>query len=637
MRSPERRIDILERTVPPQPPKPPSPPELPGIIPFVIGSTFLDKPLLYPRQATLLKLIFLEEFTDYDHRVLERWGAGQSAGLEVNGQYGVASDVLDRVARNRAAGRRWFREVVLACGRRGGKGYVGALAVAYAVWQMLATGDPQAHFGVASGKVLTVPIFAQNKDQARDVFWRDLVSVILEAPCFKPYVAEERADRLTLWSPAQLRTPEGERRAPALEIVAREATESAARGYSSPVQVHDEMAHALPSGTARSAESIYQSTFPAQSTFDKEAFSFLPSSPRHRTGQFFAVHQLGLALDSDGGPAHPEILSVQLPSWDLYEDWEQWEEIPLYTGGPTSAPIRRAVISEDDSDVDRIRRTNPEWYRVEFLSHWAEVLVPFLARDRVLLMFENDLEMQHTRSGSHIYVAHVDLSTVGDNTVLVVGHSEPTDDPGRPEFIIDLIRVWKPSDSETGHIAYAAVEAELKRHLVSFRPQQLTFDSYQSTGMIQELGRFARDNKIGTNVFEHSPGRKKLREEAEVFKGSLYDGRVSAPAHQLALDELLFLEDRGPRIDHPSSGPVTTNDVATCLFAVVAALAELAFDPGRMFANTGLSAMGYPVTRAEQEVFDRFSNVRPREVEYRRLIGGKTTREIPRRNRGRKY
>jgi hypothetical protein len=78
---------------------------------------------------------------------------------------------------------------------------------------------------------------------------------------------------------------------------------------------------------------------------------------------------------------------------------------------------------------------------------------------------------------------------------------------------------------------------------------------------------------------------------------------------------------------------VTTNDVATCLFAVVDALAELAYDPGRLFANTSLRAMGYPITRVDQAVFDRLGIVGPTTNEYRRLVEGKSTRQVKRRGR----
>ena len=640
MSSSDQRLDRIERKIPKEPADPPPPPEMPHIIEFVISKRFLNRPGLYPRQATLLKLIFLavDLFTDFDMRVLAGWGAGQVGGLEHDRQYGLVSDILERIEINRAAGRSWFREVVAVIGRRGSKGYLGAISVAYVLWWYLGTRDPQAHFGIAYGKTLTLQVFAVNKDQARDVFWRDLRDVIVGAPCFAPYLAEVMADRILLWSPIQLTRPLLKRGSPAFEIVARGATESAGRGYASPVQVHDEMAHSIASGSARSAEEIYQATLPAQTQFGTEAFSWLASSPKFMTGQFYQSHLLGLVANADGGPAHPEVLTIQVPCWDLYLDWEQWETIPLYPGGPTSAPIFRAVISEDDDDVVRVRATNPEMHRVEYCSLWAEVLVAFLHREKVFPMFEpfdgRVLEMQSTGSHRFEYVAHCDLSLVKDNTALVVAHCEPGVDPRYPLYIIDRIRVWKPGDFLEGHIKLAAVEVELQTCITDFEPQWLTFDSFQSAGPIQNLTEFARDHGIRTHVDVFAPGRVESRRIAELFKGVLYDGRVHSPMHPLALDELLFLQDLGHRVEAPATGPVDTDDVADCLFAVVARLTELSHDPGRLFSGVGLHATGWPSSRADQQVFDRLADPRSnRGQKYQRLRGGKTTREHRRQRR----
>lgn len=639
MKSPEHRLDQIERQVPSEPQAAPSPPEVPNIIEFVTGGRFLNLPRLYPRQATLLKVIFLavELFTAYDRKVLAEWGAGQGQGLEHNRQFGISSDIMERIEINRAEGRRWFREVVLAIGRRGSKGYVGALAVAYVLWCYLATWDPQSHYGIASGKVLTLQVFAMNKDQARDVFWRDLKDVISGAPCFASYLVEVRADRLTLWSPAQLAQSPGERWSPAFEIVAREATESAARGYASPVVIHDEAAHSMASGPARSTEEIYDSSLPAQTPFGVDAFTILPSSPRNMTGQFFESFKLGLNKNADGGPAHPEVLSLQLPGWELYLDWEQWDAIPLVPDGATSAPIAMAIMSEDHSDVQRVRETNPETYRVEYLAHWAEVQVAFLERAKVIPMFEpfdgRILAMQSTGTRVHEYVAHCDLSLVKDNTALVIGHCEPGVEPGRPNYILDSVEVWKPDEFEERHVVFSTVQRDLEQYLVHFEPQRLTFDSWNSASLIQNLREFAQERGLRVHIGEFSPGRSQSRQIAELFKEALYDGRIHSPAHQLALDELLFLQDLGHRIEAPTTGPVITDDVVDAMFSVIAGLTELEYDPGRLFSRVGLHAMGGPITRRDQAVFDRLGGARRRDPEYRSLKGGKTTREYRRRSK----
>jgi hypothetical protein len=113
---------------------------------------------------------------------------------------------------------------------------------------------------------------------------------------------------------------------------------------------------------------------------------------------------------------------------------------------------------------------------------------------------------------------------------------------------------------------------------------------------------------------------------------ALYDGRVHAPRFQLAEDELLFLQDDGVKIDHPSTGPVTSNDVAVCLFEVVAALTELAYDPGRLFRSAGMRATRY--YKNDEEIHQALSVFGgSRAPQYRRLRGG-TTSEPPKRPPG---
>lgn len=613
--SPEQRLRRIEASILP-PPSAASPSEIqslpvPNVVDFVVSAHYLNRPMLYPRQALYLKLIFLQldQLTDYDYSVLRKWGLWSDHALEENRAYGIPSDLLDRIKMLKELGRLWFREVLAVIGRRGSKGYMGAISTSYIVYQLLALGDPQAYLGLPKGKVITIPVFAGNFMQARDVLWSDVADMIENAPCFNPFIARRSSSRLTLYSPWQLAIPEAKRGAPAIEIVARESTESAARGFASPLLLYDEVAHVDSNGTS-SAERIYVSSTPAQATFPREAFSYLPSSPRHKTGQYYELYEQSLAMGPDGVAANPEMFPIQLPSWDLYLDWEDAHLIPMYPGGDTFARMESAHVTEDSPDLQRIKRTNPEMFRVEFQSLWAEVQGQFLDPEMVNRMFEpfdgRTLEMVEVGSRTRKYVIHVDLSMVGDNTAMVIGHTERTSDPMRPQVIIDLIRVWRPGDFEGRRIDYSAVEAEVRRHIDAFAPHQVTFDSWQSMAMIQNLTEHARKRGLRTHVRELKTTNRDNRERAEAFKGALYDNRVHAPFHELTRDELLFLQDLGSKVDHPTSGPVTTNDVAVCLFAVVAELLELARDPGRLFSAVQLTGMGPPANPADEAVFDLF-------------------------------
>jgi hypothetical protein len=610
---------------------------VPNIIDFTVDSRFLDRPRLYPRQALLLKLMFLEEelLTEYDHEVLRLWGEGGPHGLETGTQYGVASDVLTRIRLLRATGRRWFREAVLVLGRRGSKGYLGAISVAYLLWLFLEAEDVAERFGIAKGKSVTVQIYAINKDEARDVFFRDLVNIITTAPCFRPYLAEVRADRLTILSRAQVAAGSlaaGE--APAFVIAARESTEAGARGPAAVLQVHDEAAHAVAVGSARSIDEIYGASSPAQLEFGLDAFTLLPSSPRHKQGVFYELYELGLALDEEGKPLHPEILAVQLPSWDLYLDWERADTIPLYPGGEMFGRLSGPIIDPNDPFLQRLRKTRPDEFRVEYEAKWAEVLLQWLNAGMVSRMFapwkERTLTPQYSRQpGAHFYVGHVDLGYVGDSAGLVIVHDEPGEDPYRPHAVVDLIEVWKPSEYDQHQVHLPSIEAVLKVHLPNFLLDRLTFDSFQSVTIVQNLRDYAHELGLHCQIEVVQNTQARNRYVAEEFKATLYDGRVHAPYNQLAQDELLFLQDIGPRVDHPSTGPVTTNDTSVCLFEAVAGLFEMSRAPGTRLGALGLRGSRWP--HSEAEIHAGLSGFRSsRAPEYRRLQGGTTT-SMPRR------
>src|ERR1044071_2402891 len=145
---------------------------VPDPITFVVSPEWLNRPNLYPRQATLLKVIFLREdlFTEYDYEVVEEW----EASFRASGENGIIPDVLPRMRYLREHGHAYFKEVLLVMGRRAGKGYVSALAMAYVLWRYMSKGDPQDYYAVARDKKMACFIFASKKEHAIQNLWGDL-------------------------------------------------------------------------------------------------------------------------------------------------------------------------------------------------------------------------------------------------------------------------------------------------------------------------------------------------------------------------------------------------------------------------------------------------------------------------------
>jgi hypothetical protein len=267
-------------------------PQPSDIVEFILGERWLDRPSIYPRQLTVAKIITLADhlFTEFDPEVIAEWSAGfsrdQEAGGSWTGRAGTTPDVLRRIELCRARGRLWFRHPVLVVGRRGGKGYIGALLMAFVLWWYLSREDPHAEFGIAPEKTLAAFVFAANLLQAEANQARDLMDIITSAPCFRAYVADERAGRLRLWSHYQLQHGETDPEKAAFEISARQATARAGRGPAAFMIAFDEVAWMQATGANRSAEEVEDAALPALDQCRPHEFIYSASSPWAQVGRF---------------------------------------------------------------------------------------------------------------------------------------------------------------------------------------------------------------------------------------------------------------------------------------------------------------------------------------------------------------
>src|SRR4051794_29890282 len=400
---------------------------------FVLSDRYLAQPRLYPRQATLLKVAFLRDdmFTGYDDEVLGAWMGGFTRpeppeahaayrGWHYRGDFGLPPDTLDRITALRAAGQHWFREIVAVAGRRAGKGHFGALCGAYILAQVLSLGDVHDFFEIPAGKQISMSVFAGSQAAARSNQWLDLVRTVVGAPCFWPYIVRLRKDRLVLATAADLANPN--RPWPgSIEIVARESTELAGRGAASFALFFDEFAHVTATTSSVAADRLYAAATPALDQFRGFSFIYQASSPAHQLGQFFVNYQRALALGPVTGTArNPQVLSVQLPSWSPYEDWERANTIPTRPDSP-GAPDGKLVwqfpkitrpIQIRDDEMDSLEADDPPTFRVERLALWANVTDPYLNPrliDRMFAPVDGRVPITATTGALNLdYVAHGD-------------------------------------------------------------------------------------------------------------------------------------------------------------------------------------------------------------------------------------
>ncbi len=159
---------------------------------------------LYPRQQTLLKLIYLEteNMTGYDLEVIDEWtrNFGNSKS-----PYGVQPDIWERVEYLKSHGFTHFPHVLGVQGRRASKGMVGGILGAERMGHMVYLDDPQSHYGIAEGKDLFLHVVATNSVQAKRFLFADIRQAVEQNKTLSKYISTSKEYYLSLRTPADLR------------------------------------------------------------------------------------------------------------------------------------------------------------------------------------------------------------------------------------------------------------------------------------------------------------------------------------------------------------------------------------------------------------------------------------------------
>ena len=386
-----------------------------SIIDFCTHESYCGQ-ILYPRQQTLMKLIYLEtdNMTPYDLEVIEEWRKGFQRRRDV---FGVQPDIWERIAYLKSRGARRFPHIQAVLGRRASKGFIGGLLGAEQLAYFYSLDNWQDHYGIRPGKVGYINVGATSLTQAKDHQFKDIRDVVASCAYLQPHIAEIKDYMTTIRTPADLRHIAEMKAAgvpiehsiATLEVQALSASSTAGRGATAIAIFLDEFAFMVHgTGSVKSGEEIYEDWMPSLDQFDLDALTYIPSSPFMKTGKCFSLYQEGSVLlssykDAEGigdeaksklqalkveagdDPAEidadPTKLILQLPSWGLYQDWKRARKL-------IGVSFKR-TIQPDLSDESQLRRKrrNPEKFRVEREGQWAAVQGAYLDEGKVERIF----------------------------------------------------------------------------------------------------------------------------------------------------------------------------------------------------------------------------------------------------------
>jgi hypothetical protein len=636
-----------------------------SIVEFAVSDKYCGMKL-YPRQLTLLKLIYLEteQFTQYDYDTIGEWSKGFK---DRTNPMGVQPDIMDRVVYLKENGYHHFPHVQMVMGRRASKGIIGGIIGAERLAYFYSLDNWQQHFGIVDNAVGELTVVATTQGQAAKRQFADIRRTVEACAYLQPHVVGSKYTEFFIRTPSDIRHIEEmeasgtpmEREFASLYAVASAAVSTGQRGGSGFMNAYDEFAHVITgTGSTKTDTELYNAFQPSLDQFGIQKMTYIPSSPYSKIGHFFKLYQEGcVTLDEynaregrfqrqsflesaasmdmdqieeelDIQVADPEMLVVQLPSWETYRNWDTSHTIPIRPNRTRCFPRwKKPVQWSPDGDraenksMARMKLKNPEKFKVERGAQFASVEDAYLNEVMVDKMFEkpwwrDPLTAKDRGKFSLVYRAHADPSRSNANFGFAVGHMEdapctgcgwdpnelpigtppqfrythkcpakdahgnPTPGMVLPHVIIDKLHVWKPEDYPDHTLNYiTTVGPEMAGFLRKFPSiREMSYDHYAAGfGLIDQQKIDFPAMMITTKQFTRAENDKRFeRFKAAVnmqlvhsFKDDFFDDGMC-----LLENELKFLQEKNGKVDRQVIGPVQTKDLADCVMQVTVDLLE---------------------------------------------------------------
>lgn len=241
---------------------------------------------LYPRQETILKIIYLEteNLNDYDRMVIDEWRRGFA---DKNNPTGIQEDIYERMDYLKNAGYSHFPKVMSVMGRRAGKGLIGGVIATERIANLVSLDNPQKHYGIDEGHAIQIQNMGTSTSQAKRDLFADISRTASGCSYLQPYITNLTTSRLEISTPSDIRNQamllgkvDTETSGSSIIATPLSTTSQTARGGATYFLAFDEFAHILAgTGGPRSSEEIWSAAIPSLDQFGLDGFIYIPSSP----------------------------------------------------------------------------------------------------------------------------------------------------------------------------------------------------------------------------------------------------------------------------------------------------------------------------------------------------------------------
>jgi hypothetical protein len=367
---------------------------------------------------------------------------------------------------------KFYRELLLACGRKGFKSLASTCILLFEVYKTLVLiKDPQEYYGLPNKKNIMYQLLAANREQATGISFDYLRSLASTSPYLNDKIKNTTNESLEFQKH--------------LVIQVYNSSARGCRGQSSAVVIFDEIAWWIDTKSGNlSGDEIYYAVMPNLKILKHEgkqadSKSILISSPSGRAGIFYdnfrsGNHEITIERTQESG-SEPWRCCFQLPTWALNPK----NAFDCKTCDHPDTPLCN-VCNSNDLRIDW--KKNPERFEQEYGAVFVDTISPALSRDKIEACVVNEMGLDPLGKDKETPRAlSLDPSLVGDAYGLVMGHL--TDDN---ILEIDLLKEWQAYDRDHP-IDLKIVQKYIEDLNNNYYLTHIILDQYQSASTVQAL------------------------------------------------------------------------------------------------------------------------------------------------------
>jgi len=454
------------------------------IVTFCEHPYYLDQPL-HPVQKFILKIYYGLALDDKNKNVLYRPYPYDKEGKYLTEK--EYADFLIQQGRTNLLDSENFKqaiELVLVCGRRGGKSFLASAVSAFEAYKLILKGDPQKYYKLPVGKKIRIVNLATADSQAEEVA-QTTQMLILNSKWFIPYVEGKNQTQIRLRTKKDLKLVKQEIEThgklldphSSISVESLACTARGGRGGTVMVLILDELAHFVDNKGNRSGDTIYEAMTPSIATFGLDGKILCISSPYFKGGIFYDLFLDSKGRDEDDdGDQNKRMFKI--PTWEMNEN-----------------------ISYEFLDSEK--RRNPESFSTEFGAEFSSTIMGFFKYpEKIDECIERSSEIL-TAERKYVYYIAVDPASSQNGYALAMVHVEykkrtKIDETKNnkeievvvPVVVLDRWKVWTLKDPEFNgqeYIDEEIIEEYINALIGQYVIGKIVYDQYESTMAVVKL------------------------------------------------------------------------------------------------------------------------------------------------------